>query len=423
MEGFEPLPDVEGDQSYAHVDPFGQAIPYNPEENKMIARYMAASPGGGSVSLGGIFEVRWGSMAYSGRMPLGRLAMLQVNTTNQNTREVVQKPTAGLSAMPVGLSNADACKELSESLGALLAGVGALLMMVLQGAGAKLAAVAAFVSQEQVRNTLLIVGAVGVTSYGIHALWFHNYLHWIGKFVVVILSVLLLVGPLREGVELKLVKAAFFERRDATSIGLVVDHAVLTYSCLADVPDMMLFMGVVHFIIAIRCNDLPDEIPRWIWWLFAAVLLIDGLDGGFKAPGVVHWRFNELSTLAQPGVHMVGKLLILAALLSVYVPATVIWLARGFPRDLRTLVFLSRNLMVMYACIFDLPDMQLMAGITYITIAAVAKTTWSQPMQPIQNFKQFVADYEKGSDGASSTWALFGAILFIDGLTAPVAPP
>ena len=76
--------------------------------------------------------------------------------------------------------------------------------------------------------------------------------------------------------------------------------------------------------------------------------------------------------------------------------------------------------MVMYACIFDLPDMQLMAGITYITIAAVAKTTWSQPMQ---NFKQLVADYEKGSDGASSNWALFGATLIIDGLTAPIAPP
>merc|ERR1740127_350175 len=82
------------------------------------------------------------------------------------------------------------------------------------------------------------------------------------------------------------------------------------------------------------------------------------------------------------------------------------WLEVGFPRDFKTLNFLGRNVMVIYACAVDMPDMQLMAGITFLAIGLFGKTLGS-PWH--------------GKDGERWAWLLFGIILVADGLTA--APP
>ena len=195
--------------------------------------------------------------------------------------------------------------------------------------------------------------------------------------------------------------------------------------------DMMIFAGCTHLVVAALCSDFDGPLPpRWIWWLFASVLLVDGLDAELSDVGKLVDSYNRLTThlevdldewmasvqsrmaaLAQiPAftfqveLHMVGRAVVVLLLLQNYAPAMVHWLKTGFPRDFPTLSHLGRNLMTIYACIADRPVMQLMAGLSLLFIGLCAKD-----LGPIEHGKQ----------GEKAGYLFLATILILDGLLAP----
>ena len=91
--------------AYSHRDADGVWTDYPADVAQEIAAAQAAAPAGGKLALsfgGGRFEVRWGSLATSGRMPKPPPSgMIQVNLKTDATREVrcdKESPSAAAAA-------------------------------------------------------------------------------------------------------------------------------------------------------------------------------------------------------------------------------------------------------------------------------------------------------------------------------------
>jgi len=262
--------------------------------------------------------------------------------------------------------------------------------------------------EKRVWVPVAICAAAATSVYAIHQIWYHNVLHIVARCLVGAFS-FVVVFPVLSG------------RAGAVEIGLAAEHFMITIACLFGMSDMMIFAGLTHLLIAIRCSELPKEVPRRIWWAFAAVLLTDGLDTGLSDVGRLgsdEWAADVAGRMAdlmqfpgfsgQVGLHMFGKGIIVLALLQIYVPALLHWLSTHFPRDLPTLSHLGRNVMIIYACVADRAAMQLMAGFILLPIGLFAKD-----LGPLAQY------HTHGKQGEQVGYLFFAAILILDGVTAP----
>ena len=151
---------------------------------------------------------------------------------------------------------------------------------------------------------MAICGAAGISVYAVHAVWYHNLLHNIGRCAIIVM-ILYLYPPAAVADTFKGPRhRALLVRRAPHDLVRTTPHLFIgpfppqipftshlsranRYACLFNMSDMMIFAGFTHLVVATLCSDLPPTVPRWMWWLFAFVLLVDGLDTGLSDAGRV----------------------------------------------------------------------------------------------------------------------------------------
>ena len=93
---------------FSHQDSSGMWHRYSDYECHAISQAMAQRPGGGQLKLStGPFEIRWGELATSAKMPTPPATrIIQVNTATQNTRIVRGEGSSMVQAVGAGMMQA-----------------------------------------------------------------------------------------------------------------------------------------------------------------------------------------------------------------------------------------------------------------------------------------------------------------------------